>query len=138
MGDGSFSCQARLREMFDRVVLRKDASLIPVFYDTGFRLYSNDQEQDYQAFLEGHERLYATDISYAASYDEDAWVESEDEVAGRMWITTTKPGQPSTRIEVILVARFCDGRLHRLWELTWPDWSNLPAVARYQPEQTPE
>ena len=34
-------------------------------------------------------------------------------------------------IEVVLVATVVGGRFHRLWELTWPDWSRLRAFDSY-------
>jgi hypothetical protein len=34
----------------------------------------------------------------------------------------------------VLLATFVAGRLHRLWELTWPDWSQLQAFAQYPGE----
>ena len=121
----------RLRDMFERMVIAKDASLISEFYDPDLRLETNGQVQGYAAFAAGHERVYETDIAYAVEYDDEAWVQTGDEVAGRIWITTSRPGQPPTRIEVVLVARLRDGRFHRVWELTWPDWSRLPAFERY-------
>jgi hypothetical protein len=117
--------------MFERVVICKDASLIATYYDPEFKLYTNGQMQDYHAFADGHLRMYATEITYAVEYDEEAWVETHDEVAGRLWITTAKGGEPPTRIEIVLIARFREGRLHRLWELTWPDWSSLEAFEDY-------
>jgi hypothetical protein len=60
-----------------------------------------------------------------------AWVETPDRLAGRMWITTERPGEDATRIEVIFVALYRDRRIHRLWELTWPDWSQLQAFETY-------
>jgi hypothetical protein len=122
---------ARLREMFDRMVIRKDAELARVYYHPDFRLHTNGQVQDYAAFAAGHETVYATGITYDIRYDEAAWVESEDRVAGRLWITTQRPGEAAVEIEVILVATYVDGMLHRLWELTWPDWSRLEAFETY-------
>ena len=49
----------------------------------------------------------------------------------RLWITITRPGEPARRIEVVLLATFRDGRILRVWELTWPDWSQLDAFADY-------
>jgi hypothetical protein len=110
----------RVREMFDRVMVAKNAALIPEYYDPEFVLQLNGRAEDQATFAAGHERVFETDISYAVEYDEDAWVQTGSEVAGRVWITTTRPGQPPTRTEVVLVARLRDGRLHRLWELTRP------------------
>ncbi len=42
-----------------------------------------------------------------------------DKVAGRV-ITTSRPGEEPTRIEVVLIAAYRNGRIHRIWETTWP------------------
>ncbi len=123
--------QQLLREMFTRMVERKDASLVDTYYDPDLLLYTNGQVQDMAAFRAGHERVYPTAITYRVEYDDEAWVESSDRLAGRMWITTQRPNEPETRIEVVLVAVFRAGRIHRVWELTWPDWSQLAAFDRY-------
>lgn len=121
----------RLQEMFERVVIDKDAEAIPDFYDSDFLLHTNGVTQDYEAFLAEHIKIYKTAIRYAVEYDSDAWVEGAGRVAGRMWITTTRPAEPGTRIEVILVATFRENRIHRLWEITWPNWAELPAFENY-------
>jgi len=121
----------RLREMFERMVIAKDASLLAEYYDPEFVLETNGQVQDYAAFAAGHERAYETDIAYEVKYDEEAWVQTNVEVAGRMWITTSRPGRAPTRIEVVLVARLRDGRFYRLWQLTWPDWSRMAEFEHY-------
>jgi hypothetical protein len=46
-------------------------------------------------------------------------------------ITTKRPGEDASRIEVIFLAAYRQGRIHRLWELTWPDWSQLKAFETY-------
>jgi SnoaL-like domain len=123
--------QGLLREMFAQMVERKDASLVDTYYDPEFVLYTNGQVQDLAEFRAGHERVYPTSISYRAEYDDDAWVETDDRLAGRMWITTQRPDEQAHRIEVILIATFRAGRIHRVWELTWPDWSQLAAFDTY-------
>lgn len=50
-----------------------------------------------------------------------------DKVAGRVWITTSRPGEEPTRIEVVLIAAYRNGRIHRIWETTWPSWRNVAA-----------
>ena len=37
----------------------------------------------------------------------------------------------ATSIEVIILATYRRRRIHRLWELTWPDWSRLGAFETY-------
>jgi hypothetical protein len=128
---------AALKEMFDQMVARKNADLIPQFYDPGFVMYSNGIEQDFQSYAAEHRKVYATDISYSFEYDEDAWVEDVDaegtgKVAGRVWITTALPGQEPTRIEVILIAAYLLGRIRTVWELTYPNWAELDAFDHYE------
>jgi hypothetical protein len=120
-----------MQEMFSQMVEAKDISQAGKYYDPGFLLHTNGQVQDYAAFCAGHARVYPTEISYVAEYDDEAWVEAGDRLGGRMWITTKRPGQDATRIEVIFLATYRQDRIHRLWELTWPDWSQLEAFDTY-------
>jgi hypothetical protein len=92
---------AVLREMFDQMVVNKDATAIERFYDRSFVMFSNGVIQDYDGFAESHRGVYATEISYSVEYDEQAWVETEGKVAGRVW------------------------------ETTWPSWNELPAFQTY-------
>lgn len=122
---------ALFREMFDRMVIPKNAELIEHYYHPDFVMYSDGLQQGFTEFAESHRGVYATDISYSVEYDDEAWVESRDKVAGRMWITTARPDEKPTRIEVVVIARFLDGRIHRVWETTWPSWRSVGAFENY-------
>ena len=122
---------AVLREMFEKMVVAKDITAAERYYDPSFVMYSNGVTQNYDEFAASHRKVYDTPISYAIEYDEEAWVEAADRVAGRVWITTTRPGEAPTRIEVVLIAAFKDGRITRVWETTWPSWNDLPAFETY-------
>ena len=117
----------KLQEMFKEMVLKKDASVIPLYYHPDFLLYTNDVAMSYNAFLESHVKYYATPIKYEVQYDEETLLEQGDKIAGRMWINTSRPNEPTRKIEVILIAQYKDDKIYRLWELTYPDWSKLPA-----------
>lgn len=84
---------------------------------------------DYQSFLESHEKYYATEIQYHVAYDEETLLEQGEKVAARVWITTKRPEEAARKIEVILIATYKEGKLHRLWELTYPDWSKMSEFA---------
>lgn len=111
--------------MFEQMVLLKNSSLIPKYYHKDFKLYTNGQEMDYQSFLDQHTELYNTPISYSIKYDEKTLMETKDRVSARVWITVKKPGKPPIEIEVILISTYVQEKIHRLWELTWPDWSTI-------------
>ena len=99
---------AVLRQMFEQMVENKDPTAIDRFYHPSFVMFSNGVTQDFEAFAASHRTIYATPISYSVEYDEQAWVEATDKVAGRVWITTSRPGENPTRIEVVLIAEFVD------------------------------
>ena len=118
---------AKLKEMFEKMVIKKDSTLIPHYYHQNFLLYTNDQLMNYDTFLKSHLEYYNTPIQYEVVYDDETLIEQENKVAGRIWITTTRPNEMPKKIEVILIAQFKDNKIYRLWELTYPDWSNLAA-----------
>ena len=117
--------------MFDQMVEKKDSAAVDRFYDPSFVMSSNGITQDFDAFAASHRTIYATPICYSVEYDEQAWVETTDRVAGRVWITTSRPGESPTRIEVVLIAAFNDSRITRIWETPWPSWRTLPAFETY-------
>ena len=84
---------------------------------------------DYETFLKSHQEHYATPIQYQVEYDEETLLEQGEKVAGRIWITTSRPNEPPKKIEVILIVPFKDNKIYRLWELTYPDWSKLAAFS---------
>lgn len=117
----------QLKEMFDEMVAKKNAALIPYYYHEQFLLYTNEQVQDYATFLNSHQEYYATDIQYQIEYDENTFFESGQKIAGRMWITASKSNEQSKKIELILIAEYKENKIYRIWELTYPDWSKLPS-----------
>lgn len=118
--------------MFAEMVVEKYATAVERFYDPGFVMCSNGITQGYESFRAEHEKVYDTEISYSVEYDEDAWVDAGDRLAARIWITTKRPGETATRIEVILIATFKAGRIFRVWETTWPSWTDLAAFKNYE------
>lgn len=120
-----------LREMFTRMVIAKNVNLIDTYYHPDFLLHTNGTIQNLEQFRAGHARVYPTQISYSVEYDGTSWIETSDQVGARVWITTSRPDLPATRIEVILLAHYRDGLLWRLQELTWPDWRSLDELADY-------
>lgn len=124
---------ARLREMFTEMVEAKDVSAIERYYDPALQLFTNGEVQGYEEFAAGHRTVYGSAISYRVEYDEDAWVQSADgdRVAGRVWITTSRPGEEPTRIELVLIVQYAGDRIVRIWETTFPSWQNLPAFEDY-------
>ena len=74
---------AVLRQMFEQMVERKDSAAVDRFYDRSFVMSSNGITQNFEEFAASHRTIYATPISYSVTYDEQAWVQTTDRVAGR-------------------------------------------------------
>jgi hypothetical protein len=125
------STKALLQEMFSEMVIKKDASLIAHYYHPEFLLETNGQKQDYETFVKGHEKIYATAVTYEIRYDPDSWVEEAAKIAVRVWIKTQRPEEDAVEFEVVLIATYLDGKIHRVWELTWPDWSQVKTFKDY-------
>lgn len=113
------------KEMFAQVVVKKDVNLFSKYYTKDFLLYSNGIEMDFDQMIEMHKKVYATPIQYSLEYDNQTWVEQGDRIAGRIWITTSKPNEKPVKIEVMLIAEYKADQLYRIWELTLPNWSTL-------------
>lgn len=122
---------ALLREMFDRMVVAKNAELIEHYYDPDFLMYSDGLSQSFAKFRDSHRKLYATAISYAVEYDEHAWVEAQTRLPGGCGSPRRDLARSRPRIEVVLIAAYRNGRIHRIWETTWPSWRNVAALDDY-------
>lgn len=78
---------------------------------------------DFQEIVNLHEKIYQTNIQYKIDYDEKTMIEEKSKVSVRMFITTSKPKEPAKELELILIASYKENKLYRVWELTFPDWS---------------
>jgi fatty-acyl-CoA synthase len=119
--EAGVSLRARMREIVTRMVEAESTSLLDAYYDPDFVLTVNGRSQDLAAFRAEHERIQRTGITFAVTYDEDSWVEGQDCLAGRIWITTHRACGQAVRIEALFVVAYRSGRLLRLTALTWPD-----------------
>lgn len=116
----------KIKEMFSEMVIKKNASLIPIYYHKDFLLYSNGEVTDYEAFLTSHQEYYSSPKEYKIEYDHETFLEEGQKLALRVWITVSMPKEKPKKIEVILIAEYKENKIYRLWELTYPDWSKLP------------
>lgn len=115
-----------MKEMFSEMVLKKNAALIPFYYHPEMLLFSNGHIIGYDEFLSSHQEYYASQKQYSIEYDETSFLEQGERAACRMWITVSLPDEQPKKMEVILIGQYKDGKIYRVWELTYPDWSKLP------------
>jgi hypothetical protein len=126
-----FLLNLQLKTMFKEIILEKDVSMISKHYHPDFLLYSNGEKIDYKTFFESHQKFYANPIEYEIEFDEETLFEREDKIVGRIWVTTYIPNESTKKIEVILIAQFKENKIYRLWELSYPDLSNLSAFKEH-------
>lgn len=117
---------ALLREMFDRMVVAKNAELIEHYYDPDFLMYSDGLSQSFAKFRDSHRKLYATAISYAVEYDEHAWVEAQTRLPGgcgspRRDLARSRPASRWYSLPPTATAEFTgSGRRRGRVGATWP------------------
>lgn len=127
LANQAFHYVSLIKKMFAEVTLKKNGQAIPLYYDKDFKLYSNGKVMNYEDFLKQHEAIYKTPIQYKIRYEDETLIEQGNKVSGRLFITTQRPNEPAHEIEVILIAEYKNNKLYRLWELTYPDWSQMKA-----------
>lgn len=113
------------KAMFANMVVKKNIQLCSTYYAKDFQLYTNGIKQNYQQFCDGHKKIYATSIQYKVRYDDETFVDHNNRVAGRMWISVKHPGKPWSKIQVIVIAKYNAGKISKLWELTYPNWAKM-------------
>lgn len=114
-----------LKEMFQKMVVEKNASLASFYYHPEFILYSNGKTMSFSEMDKFHQEVYKTPIQYAIAYDESTLLEQGNKVAGRIFITTSMPNEKPTEIEVILIVEYKEDKIYRAWELTYPNWIQM-------------
>jgi hypothetical protein len=121
----------KLKQMFQDVSVDKKVHLIPEHYHKDLMLYTNNQVMDYHTFLLGHQKSCASPLVFEVSYDEDTFIEQDNRAGLRMWISVGLPGKEAHKLELMLIAHFKDGKIEKLWELSFPDWSHIPELNNY-------
>ena len=120
-----FSTREFLQEMFNEMVEKKQADLISTYYHPDFSMWTNGKQMTYAEMDSLHRDVYKTPIRYQVTFDDEAVIETGDRLAVRIFITIQTQDDPAREIEVLLIADFFERKIHRIWELTFPDWTNL-------------
>lgn len=116
---------SKLKEMFQKMVVAKNASLLSTYYHPELLVYTNNKAMTFDEMDMFHQEIYKTPIQYTIRYDEETLLEQGNKVAGRIFITTSMPKEKPTEIEVILIVEYKDGKIYRAWELTYPNWIHM-------------
>lgn len=120
-----------LEEMFQKVVVEKQADLQKKYYHPKFKLYANGTVQGYEQYVKLHEDIYKTAIEYKVDIQKNTIINGSNGTSMRVFITTSMPGEEQKEIEVILIATYKDGLIYRIWELTSPDWTKIDTFKKH-------
>lgn len=116
----------KFKEMFTEVTVKKNASMISKYYHENLLLFTNGQVDNYEKFLNDHIEHHKSSKQYEIEYDDETFLEQGEKLAGRIWITVSLPNDKPKRLELIIIAQYKDDKIYRLWEVCYPDWSQLP------------
>jgi ketosteroid isomerase-like protein len=111
---------AVVKNMFTEFSEGLDLSKLDKFYSRDFMLESNTIKYNYQAFKKLETNIYGSLKSLKVTY-QDIFA-SGNKVAARVQITLTRKNGTSNHFYVYLIARVNNGKIDRLWELTYPTW----------------
>jgi ketosteroid isomerase-like protein len=116
-----------VRNMFKEFAEGLDVSKLDKYYSHDFILESNTVTYDYQTYKNLETNIYKTLKSLHVQY-EDIF-STANKVTARMKITLTHKDGKVNDFYVILIARLHEGKIDRIWEITYPSWSDkLPAA----------
>ncbi len=113
---------ALFREMFDRDGRRQNAELIEHYYDPDFLMYSGRAGARASVKFRDSRKLY-TAIT-RGRIRRARMGRGPDKAAGRCdhHVATWRGADP---VEVVSLPPTATGRIHRIWETTWPSWRNV-------------
>ncbi|MDI1452136.1 nuclear transport factor 2 family protein [Polyangium sp. 6x1] len=111
---------ALVREMFSEFASKLDASKLDLYHTPDFEMFSNDVHWDRRTYDEYHRKAFRERKALRVHYH-DIFGQG-DRVAARVDITLVSLDDTETTVQVMLIAQISDGKIRRLWELTFPHW----------------
>lgn len=120
---------AIVKNMFHEFAEKKDISKFDTYYSKNFVLESNGQHFSYQQYKDLQRGIYKTLKSLKVTHYYDIFA-SQNKVTARMSIKLVLKNGKSHEFQVILIALIKNHKIAKLWELTYPTWSDkLPRKA---------
>lgn len=114
---------AIVKEMFSEFAEKLDVKKLDIYYTKNFILESNGERYSYQEYKNLEEKIYRTLKSLKVTKYDDIFSTS-NKVVSRMSIKLTHIDGKTNEFQIILIALIKDNKIDRIWELTYPSWSD--------------
>lgn len=112
-----------VKNMFSEFAEKLDVNKFDEYYSKDFILESNNQTYDAQAYKNLEQKIYKTLTSLKVTNYKDIFV-AGDKVVSRMTIKLTHKDGKANEFDVILIALIKDNKINKIWEITYPSWSD--------------
>lgn len=110
------------KEMFSEFAEKRDMSKIDHYYSNDFLLDSNHKIYDYPVYKKQQTDIFKTLKNLKVINYDDLFAKN-DKVVSRMTIELTNKDSKVDTYYVILIAQLKNNKIYRIWEVTYPSWS---------------
>jgi ketosteroid isomerase-like protein len=114
---------AIVKNMFHEFAEKKDISKLDQYYSKNFVLESNGQHFSYKQYKDLEGGIYKTLKSLKVTHYYDIFA-SQNKVAARMSIKLVLKNGKQHEFQVMMIALIKNHKIAKLWELTYPAWSD--------------
>jgi len=112
-----------VKNMFSEFAEKKDINKLDLYYTKSFVLESNGKKYDYTEYKNLEGKIYRDLKSLTVKKYDDIF-SSGNKVVARMKIKLIKNTGQEHEFYVFLIALIKDAKIDKIWELTYPSWSD--------------
>jgi len=113
----------KFMQMIEDTTIAKDISAIPCYYHPEFVMHSYGKTENFEEFISSHQKMFSGLTTYKFRYDEETFVENGDKIALRLWVNICQPSKAPQELEVLIIAKYKDGKIYRMWEMAYPEYN---------------
>jgi hypothetical protein len=112
-----------VKEMFSQVSEKRDISKIDAYYSQDFMLVSNNDSFNYKVYKKQQADIFKILAKLEVLHYDDMFAKN-DKVVANMAIRLTLKNKTTHTFYVMLIAQIKDHKIYRIWEITYPTWSD--------------
>lgn len=114
---------AIVKNMFSEFAEKLDITKLDTYYTKDFLLESNGEQYNYDVYKKLEGDIYKTLSSLKVTRYDDIFA-AANKVVARMSIKLVHQDGKTNEFQVILIALIKDNKIARIWEMTYPSWSD--------------
>jgi len=112
-----------VKEMFGEFAEKLNINSLDTYYSKDFILESNGKTYTYQQYKDLETNIYKTLKRLKVVRYDDIFA-AGDKVVSRMSIRLVHKDGRTNQFQVILIAQIKGDKISRIWEITYPSWSD--------------